>query len=74
METREKCEQIISLYNGRALTGSTQPLVVKFADGGGSRRKTNLSSPDPAWSNHGSTDGSVSIYLERSSVDNRPTN
>jgi len=58
METREKCEQIISLYNGRALTGSTQPLVVKFADGGGSRRKTNLSSPDPAWSNHGSTDGS----------------
>ena len=59
MESREKCDQIISLFNGRALPSSTQPLVVKFADGGGSRRKT-LSSPDPVWSGHGSTDGSVS--------------
>jgi len=58
MESREKCEQIISLFNGRALPSSTQPLVVKFADGGGSRRKTNVSSPDPTWSAQGSTDGS----------------
>lgn len=57
MESREKCDQIISLFNGRALPSSTQPLVVKFADGGGSRRKT-LTSPDPIWSGHGSTDGS----------------
>ncbi|XP_023339387.1 protein alan shepard isoform X2 [Eurytemora carolleeae] len=58
MESREKCEQIISLFNGRPLANSNQALVVKFADGGGSRRKTNVSSPDPTWSGHGSTDGS----------------
>jgi len=58
MESREKCEQIISIFNARALPGSTQPLVVKFADGGSSRRKTAVSSPDPTWSGQGSTDGS----------------
>jgi len=58
MESREKCEQIITLFNGRALPSSSQPLVVKFADGGGSRRKTNVSSPDPTWSGQCSTDGS----------------
>jgi len=58
MESREKCEQIISIFNARALPGSTQPLVVKFADGGSSRRKTGVSSPDQTWSGQGSTDGS----------------
>jgi len=57
MESREKCEQILSLFNNRTLPGTTQPLVVKFADGG-SRRKTAVSSPDPTWSGQGSTDGS----------------
>lgn len=57
MESREKCEAIIAAHNGRSLPGSSQPLVVKFADGGSSRRKT-VSSPDPTWSGHGSTDGS----------------
>lgn len=58
MESRDRCEQIISLFNARALPGSSQALVVKFADGSGSRRKTNLSSPDPTWSGEASTDGS----------------
>merc|ERR1719445_2535342 len=39
-------------------SGSAQPLVVKFADGGTSRRKTTVSSPDPSWSGQASTDGS----------------
>ena len=64
MESREKCEQIISMFNNRPLggtgPGSSQPLVVKFADGGTSRRKTAVSSPDPTWSGQASTDGSVS--------------
>ena len=70
MESREKCEQIISIFNNRPLamagsspgpgSGSAQPLVVKFADGGTSRRKTTVSSPDPSWSGQASTDGSVS--------------
>lgn len=58
MESRERCEQIISIFNNRALPGSSQPLVVKFADGGTSRRKTAVSSPDPTWSGQASTDGS----------------
>lgn len=58
MESRDKCELIISLFNARPLHGSSQALVVKFADGGGSRRKTNVSSPDPTWSGEASTDGS----------------
>lgn len=58
MESREKCEQIIQIFNNRALPGSQQPLVVKFADGGTSRRKTTVSSPDPTWSGQASTDGS----------------
>lgn len=58
MESREKCESIISIFNNRALPGSSQPLVVKFADGGTSRRKTAVSSPDPTWSGQASTDGS----------------
>jgi len=58
MESRDKCEHIISIFNARALPGSSQPLVVKFADGGSSRRKTAVSSPDPTWSGQGSTDGS----------------
>ena len=68
MESREKCEQIISIFNNRPLSGaggvagptSSQPLVVKFADGGSSRRKTAVSSPDTTWSGQASTDGSVS--------------
>merc|ERR1719410_1435011 len=62
MESREKCEQIISMFNNKPLggpgPGSFQPLVVKFADGGTSRRKTAVSSPDPTWSGQASTDGS----------------
>ena len=67
MESREKCEQIISMFNNKPLggpgPGSFQPLVVKFADGGTSRRKTAVSSPDPTWSGQASTDGSVSIIM-----------
>ena len=76
MESREKCEQIISIFNNRPLapgaaqlTGppaSSQPLVVKFADGGTSRRKTAVSSPDPTWSGQASTDGSVSVRASAS--------
>ncbi|XP_014241459.1 protein alan shepard isoform X3 [Cimex lectularius] len=38
METREKCEQIIQVFNGKPLSGSKEPLLVKFADGGQKKR------------------------------------
>uniref|UniRef100_T1JCX7 RRM domain-containing protein n=1 Tax=Strigamia maritima TaxID=126957 RepID=T1JCX7_STRMM len=38
MESKEKCEQIISAFNGKYITGAKEPLLVKFADGGNKKR------------------------------------
>ncbi|XP_021698034.1 protein alan shepard isoform X8 [Aedes aegypti] len=46
MESREKCEQIIQMFNGTQLQGAKEPLLVKFADGG-SKKKNPFKSPDP---------------------------
>ncbi|XP_055603557.1 protein alan shepard isoform X3 [Uranotaenia lowii] len=46
MESREKCEQIIQMFNGTQLQGAKEPLLVKFADGG-SKKKNAFKSPDP---------------------------
>lgn len=51
MESREKCQQIIEMFNGTQLNGAKDPLLVKFADGG-SKKKNSFKSPDPnarAW-------------------------
>lgn len=39
MESKEKCEQIIQIFNGTQLPGSKEPLLVKFADGGNKKNK-----------------------------------
>lgn len=46
MESREKCEQIIQIFNGTQLPGAKDPLLVKFADGG-QKKKNTFKSPDP---------------------------
>lgn len=38
MESREKCEQIIQMFNGNPLAGAKEPLLVKFADGGNKKK------------------------------------
>lgn len=38
MESKDKCEQIIEIFNGRPVPGSKEPLLVKFADGGNKKR------------------------------------
>uniref|UniRef100_A0A1Y1NLU8 Protein alan shepard n=1 Tax=Photinus pyralis TaxID=7054 RepID=A0A1Y1NLU8_PHOPY len=38
MESKEKCEQIIQIFNGSPLSGSKEPLLVKFADGGNKKK------------------------------------
>lgn len=38
MESREKCEQIIQMFNGSPLAGAKEPLLVKFADGGSKKK------------------------------------
>ena len=45
MESREKCEQIIQLYNGYEMPAAKDPLLVKFADGG-PKKKNPFKSPD----------------------------
>ncbi|XP_030750507.1 protein alan shepard isoform X2 [Sitophilus oryzae] len=40
MESKEKCEQIIQIFNNQMLSNSKDPLLVKFADGG--NKKKNL--------------------------------
>ncbi|XP_048508344.1 protein alan shepard isoform X4 [Athalia rosae] len=44
MESKEKCEQIIQMFNGKALQGAKDPLLVKFADGG-NKKKTIYKTP-----------------------------
>ncbi|XP_064547556.1 protein alan shepard isoform X1 [Drosophila montana] len=51
MESREKCEQIIQMFNGNTIPGAKDPLLVKFADGG-PKKKNLFKTPDPnarAW-------------------------
>ena len=38
METKEKCDAIINLLNGKMLPGSKDTLLVKFADGGSKKK------------------------------------
>lgn len=38
MESKEKCEQIIQIFNGSTLPGSKEALLVKFADGGNKKK------------------------------------
>jgi hypothetical protein len=42
MESREKCEQIIQIFNGTQLQGAKDPLLVKFADGGSKKKNVSL--------------------------------
>lgn len=38
LESKEKCEQIIQLFNGVKISGCKEPLLVKFADGGNKKK------------------------------------
>ncbi|KAL3832647.1 hypothetical protein ACJMK2_024272 [Sinanodonta woodiana] len=38
MESKDKCDQIITAFNAKILPGCTEPLLVKFADGGNKKK------------------------------------
>lgn len=38
METKEQCDSIIASLNGKVIKGSSEPLLVKFADGANKKR------------------------------------
>lgn len=46
LDSKENCERAIEALNGHVLEGTAEPLVIKFADGGSSRRK---GSPHARW-------------------------
>ncbi|XP_063233086.1 protein alan shepard isoform X4 [Bacillus rossius redtenbacheri] len=46
MDSKERCEHIITMLNGKMIPGSKEPLLVKFADGGNKKRSLYKSSPD----------------------------
>ncbi|XP_077293039.1 RNA binding motif single stranded interacting protein alan shepard isoform X2 [Arctopsyche grandis] len=48
MESRDKCEKIIQVFNGNPIEGAKEPLLVKFADGGGNKKK-QFKAPDRPW-------------------------
>lgn len=49
MDSKEKCEQIIQMFNGNPLPGSKEPLLVKFADSGQKKRSTSYRSDSRLW-------------------------
>ncbi|XP_052091924.1 RNA-binding motif, single-stranded-interacting protein 1-like isoform X11 [Mytilus californianus] len=50
MESKEKCEQIITVFNGKLVPGSTEPLIVKLADGGNKKKTPQaLTIPTKIW-------------------------
>lgn len=53
MESKEKCEQIIQMFNGSPLPGSKEPLLVKFADGGIKKRNIYKSQDQRMWKDGG---------------------
>jgi RNA recognition motif-containing protein len=53
MESKEKCEQIIQMFNGTPLQGSKEPLLVKFADGGIKKRNIYKSQDQRMWKDGG---------------------
>lgn len=53
MESKEKCEQIIQMFNGNQLAGSKEPLLVKFADGGSKKRVLYKTTDQRMWRDTG---------------------
>lgn len=61
MDSKEKCEEIINIFNGHNLQGAKDALLVKFADGG--NKKRSMYRPNqPMWRD-GSEVSNSSIQL-----------
>ncbi|XP_014234320.1 protein alan shepard-like isoform X4 [Trichogramma pretiosum] len=56
MESKEKCEHIIQIFNGKSLHGAKDPLLVKFADGGNKKKSLYKST---IWRDNGDVSNSA---------------
>lgn len=61
MESKEKCEQIIQMFNGNQINGCKEPLLVKFADGGNKKRVLFKGADQRMWRD--SSEVSITIYM-----------
>jgi hypothetical protein len=61
MESKEKCEQIIQMFNGSPLAGSKEPLLVKFADGGIKKRNIYKSQDQRMWKDGGEVSYRIAV-------------
>jgi hypothetical protein len=68
MESKEKCEQIIQMFNGSPLAGSKEPLLVKFADGGIKKRNIYKSQDQRMWKDGGEVSCITCICLDCETV------
>lgn len=67
MESKEKCEQIIQMFNGNALPGCKDPLLVKFADGG-NKKKNMYKNNDNAKIWRDSAEGITTVTYDPASL------
>ncbi|XP_064614243.1 RNA-binding motif, single-stranded-interacting protein 3-like isoform X3 [Liolophura sinensis] len=63
MESKEKCEQIISAFNGKIIPGAAEKLLVKFADGG--NKKKNQFQQNKIWGDRAEP---ISLAYEQSQL------
>jgi hypothetical protein len=71
MESKEKCEQIIQIFNGNPLAGSKEPLLVKFADGGNKKRSLYKSPDQRLWRDGGEVSSRLSYFVWRCRIRKR---
>jgi hypothetical protein len=62
MESKEKCEHIIQIFNASPLPGCKEPLLVKFADGGNKKRSSLYKSPEQRMWGKDMSDGAQVAY------------
>lgn len=54
MDAKDKCDIIISAFNGKVILGSKEPLLVKFADGGNKKKTPNRNGSGSTWKDYNS--------------------
>ncbi|KAJ8923373.1 hypothetical protein NQ315_001931 [Exocentrus adspersus] len=67
MESKEKCEHIIQMFNGHSLAGCKDPLLVKFADGG-NKKKNMYKNNDNAKIWRDSAEGIATVTYDPASL------
>ncbi|CAL4114244.1 unnamed protein product, partial [Meganyctiphanes norvegica] len=65
MESREKCETIIQIFNKKVLRGAKEPLLVKFADSGNKKRNQYKNKEQPSWDR---TEQAIPVYDQPSLI------